>query len=466
MGLDLSKLYEAVMNAKAAYVYVSIASTSCVLSVFGSLLIIVTYLCYPTIRKPARLLLLWLSVADLGTAVSYLATFIACGNSCDCELLEKETFTLLGIYFPVCSFLWTDSVGLYFYAAIYQKSWIAPRRRLFLCFHFISWCLPALICVTIIVVNAELSIQHFFGGEITGGWCWIQQWKYALLGGKVIEILSYIFLITVYVLSWIALRRRNQPKWTDSMTYSKSTALDPMPRASNVSNHDYPGSLMGSKSGSKSSSKLKSSPSNSIAKSKSKSLLRASRAEDMRRQTRQKALSRLLLIPIIFVCLRVWGTAHMFMDVVSDDHSFEGWQKFLEDLFHYMQAICDPLQGFCNGILFVVFVAEVRQQLFKSLKRRFGFRCLNICGMLCCCHYCCSCFCSGCNECFACCLKGEFAEDHDMSYLYGSANPRRSNHNEASPYRFLTTKPLKSKKAAEFDSQSRLSDTYPTVHSR
>ena len=95
-----------------------IAIISCILSIFGSFLIIGTYRHYPCIRKPARSLLVWLSLADFGTAISYILTFGICKRHCECNGNEtlRVVFTLLGIYFPVCSFLWTDMIGLYFYA--------------------------------------------------------------------------------------------------------------------------------------------------------------------------------------------------------------------------------------------------------------------------------------------------------------------------------------------------------------
>ena len=99
-------------------VSVVVASTACTLSILGSALIIGTYISYLEIRKPARSLLFYLSITDLGTALSYAMTFIVCGGSCDCTEGAKELYSLLGIYFPVSSFLWTDCIALYIYAGM------------------------------------------------------------------------------------------------------------------------------------------------------------------------------------------------------------------------------------------------------------------------------------------------------------------------------------------------------------
>lgn len=140
----------------------------------------------------------------------------------------------------------------------------------------------------------------------------------------------------------------------------------------------------------------------------------------------------------------------------------------------------DPLQGFCNGILFVVFVGEVRQQLFESMRGCVGFRCLNCCGMLCCCYYCCSCFCKGCNECFECCLEGDdgshkmgdLRNDHYGTYHHGhDRNEAGAMHQNdsyyASQYRFLATKSEETTptlKGAAISIHHHPTNSNPTVH--
>ena len=95
--------------------------------------------------------------------------------------------------------------------ATYQKHWIAPRERLFCLFHLISWGLPCASCLAIVMLKAN-GQAIVFGGSMSGGWCWIQQWRYDLLGGKVIEMASYLFLAIVYVLSWTEMKRVHRLK--------------------------------------------------------------------------------------------------------------------------------------------------------------------------------------------------------------------------------------------------------------
>eukprot|EP01083_Nonionella_stella_P059464 155547_1 len=371
-----------------------LTSISCTLSIFGSLLILGTYYHYQQIRKPARSLLFWLSVTDLGTALSYGMAVIQCGGHCNCLLATREIYTLLGIFFPVSSFLWTDCIALYIYAATYQKTWIAPRERLFCIFHIICWGLPAATCISIAVLRAmqiQYSITLTLGGSNAGGWCWIQQWQYDLLGGKVIEIFSYIFLMSTYILTWKELKRI---KYKNT---HPNTRTSPNPRKFL---HPTP------------------SPSHNAA---SNSMLKESRAEHLRKQLKNKseAVNRLLFIPVVFVSLRIWGTAHMFINVLREHNRSNHTLDMLDLILSCMQALCDPLQGFCNGILFVVFVSEVRYHLFNTLKHYIGYRWLDCCGLICCCHYCCSCFCNGCNACFDCCLlQTKESSEIDQQFHY------------------------------------------------
>ena len=119
-------------------------------------------------------------------------------------------------------------------------------------------------------------------------------------------------------------------------------------------------------------------------------------------------------------------------------------QMFL--CLYILCVIGDPLQGFCNGILFVVFVGEVRMHLYATMERIFGFKWLNYCGLICCCYYCCSCVCKGCNECFECCLLQKQGIQYNnrnninLYYNYSPNGPGAFNYeysNFASRYQFL-----------------------------
>jgi hypothetical protein len=70
------------------------------------------------------------------------------------------------------------------------------------------------------------------------------------------------------------------------------------------------------------------------------------------------------MVPVVFFCLRFWGSirAVLFFSYPSDSEEFkqiDGWLK-------YMQAICDPIQGFFNALLFVVTSKEGRANVVMA----------------------------------------------------------------------------------------------------
>ena len=221
-------------------------------------------------------------------------------------------------------------------------------------FHIICWFIPALICGTILILYKLPSVEMTFTGSATGGWCWVRQFNYDLLGGKVIEMMSYLFLIIVYVLTWNELRRRNSVHTQSSRNtfhpnHTVHTMKNPMDNGS--------GAITSSSSDSMSRNNHngrvnvgKGSPSNS----KTTSLEKASRTQDMRRQlrSRHKPVGKLLFIPIIFVFLRFWGTAHMIMVKVygSDADS----KYALAQALGYMQALCT-----LNSIVLIEFLFKL-----------------------------------------------------------------------------------------------------------
>lgn len=79
-------------------------------------------------------------------------------------------------------------------------------------------------------------------------------------------------------------------------------------------------------------------------------------AEPSVRERRQQLLEmerKLLFIPVVFVVLRVWGSANRVYTMATGGKPAE--------LMSELQAACDPLQGFANGILFGVLTAKVRK---------------------------------------------------------------------------------------------------------
>jgi hypothetical protein len=86
---------------------------STVLSIFGSTLVMLTsYYPLKNRLKRGRILLFWLSFCDFFTSLIY---FIQSFTSSTSDNLDCKIASLLDIFFPVASFLWTDVIGKYLY---------------------------------------------------------------------------------------------------------------------------------------------------------------------------------------------------------------------------------------------------------------------------------------------------------------------------------------------------------------
>lgn len=110
--------------------------TSCVLSALGSGLLVGTHALWPELRTRPRELLLYLSLADLLSALSYFYGVLRNfdGTSWDCVLQGA-----LSTFSNTSSFFWTVAVALYLYVTIVRGS--PTGAGLLCCFHIVRWVL-------------------------------------------------------------------------------------------------------------------------------------------------------------------------------------------------------------------------------------------------------------------------------------------------------------------------------------
>eukprot|EP01087_Luapelamoeba_hula_P013759 TRINITY_DN395_c2_g1_i2.p1 TRINITY_DN395_c2_g1~~TRINITY_DN395_c2_g1_i2.p1 ORF type:complete len:525 (-),score=127.59 TRINITY_DN395_c2_g1_i2:339-1811(-) len=80
------------------------------------------------------------------------------------------------------------------------------------------------------------------------------------------------------------------------------------------------------------------------------------------RKVISQADNKLVLVPVIFVMLRIWGTVRFFMQVggLHIEESRYFWLAFI-------QGMGDTAQGFANFILFCLLTKKVRKQFFDRL---------------------------------------------------------------------------------------------------
>ncbi|XP_054634588.1 G-protein coupled receptor 157 isoform X2 [Dunckerocampus dactyliophorus] len=170
---------------------------SCALSFVGSSLIIVLYISLPELRTTPRKLLLFLSVADWLSAVSYAYGVWRVFGSDSPDCIAQGA---ISTFANTSSFFWTVAIAIYLYVFIVKSNQTAADS-LVLLFHLVSWGVP----LTITVAAVCLNKIGYNASEVSVGWCWVRihspdRVLWMLLTGKIWEFLAYLTLPVLYIL--------------------------------------------------------------------------------------------------------------------------------------------------------------------------------------------------------------------------------------------------------------------------
>lgn len=170
---------------------------SCALSFLGSSLIIITYIVWADLRTTPRKLLVWLSVSDWISAVSYAYGVgkVFHSDSVDCVVQGA-----ISTFANTSSFFWTVAIAVYLYVFIVRSN-KRGADSLVLFFHLISWGVPLAITVAALCLNKI----GYDASEVSVGWCWVKieapdHVMWMLLTGKIWEFLAYVTLPILYIL--------------------------------------------------------------------------------------------------------------------------------------------------------------------------------------------------------------------------------------------------------------------------
>ena len=207
--------------------YASLVSSS--FSCLGSLLLVLTFIMLPEIRKGAQKIITLLSIADFFTAFGYfvaginylqhysplhaVATAGEGGSGCNtfgtvCKIQSFITTTT-----SLCSFFWTMLLAVYFHVVIVNKQTVVFGKKMFLFMNLISWGVPLVITVPLLATN------HLGYSQLgTSNWCFIRdsqqdsinKWLLTVLvlvAGKFWEILSYFVVTVLYISISISIHR-------------------------------------------------------------------------------------------------------------------------------------------------------------------------------------------------------------------------------------------------------------------
>ena len=191
-------------------------SLTSILSMAGSLVIILSYMAWKDIRTVSRKVLVWLSICDF---------FIALGNICGTffrpttiENQDKKCIVQSFIMSAasVSSFCWSVTLACCLYMTIIKNNY---QLFVFLTpyFHIFNWSIGLLI-------NTGAAVDNMLGNthdEVTSGWCWIRhlncsskqhlhcakEINWMLANYKAIEIVAYAAICFLYLLVKINLKR-------------------------------------------------------------------------------------------------------------------------------------------------------------------------------------------------------------------------------------------------------------------
>ncbi|XP_050953315.1 G-protein coupled receptor 157 [Labeo rohita] len=216
-------------NRTEVYVYEQVVIlTSCVLSFFGSLLIICTFARWLDLRTTPRKLLVYLSVTDLLSALSYFYGVLVVFETDSADCIAQGA---ISTFANTSSFFWTVAIAVYLYVFIVKSSQ-RQADNLVLYFHLISWGVPFAITV------AALSLHKigYDASEVSVGWCWVDiQAKdhvlWMLLTAKIWEFIAYVTLPVLYILIKLHIHRAHaalseyRPILTSSPVSNSSSSM-------------------------------------------------------------------------------------------------------------------------------------------------------------------------------------------------------------------------------------------------
>lgn len=192
----------------------AVAGITSTLSALGSMLIILLYVCYPELRTTARYILVHLSIADFGTALSNLIGEVVLFDNY--YSMSTHNFTnraierfcvvqaFSAVYFTLSSCLWTLHLAFFMYILIMGKK--TTFKNVYLVFSYLfCYGMPLLVCVWL-VCTERLGYAPYD----SAGWCTLRsrpmrnyhgkrQDKFGTLFGYDLWILlTCICILTIY----------------------------------------------------------------------------------------------------------------------------------------------------------------------------------------------------------------------------------------------------------------------------
>ncbi|XP_022286112.2 G-protein coupled receptor 157-like [Crassostrea virginica] len=293
---------------------------SCCLSIIGAVVIFATYCLVAVAKNQTRQLLVYLTIADLMTAVGNLIGVVryALREETEYILEQKEMKYNCTVTDSVCfvqsavttfstlaSFFWTSIIMIHILMTlITQQEWSKLVNRVI--YNIVAWGVP--LVITFLAIGYDVLGEDFF--ITTGPWCWIkgcmEQDKvinWMALTGKGWEVATYFLTMTFYLIIKFYMVKR-------SLRF------------------------------------------------------------EVRSQNHLREEDELyIMIFFVIIILRVSGTIRFFIAIFKTAHS-SNIEKFdaAELGLLYIQSFGDSAQAFANCILFCIRDTAVRQDIWRRIR--------------------------------------------------------------------------------------------------
>ena len=291
---------------------VAIGIISDTFAIAGAIFIITTYFLFKDLKTRARQFLVLIAVADLFNAIFYLTAqtyFLFTSNYTRCYVNKSTAETAVCVgqaaatnLFSLLSFSFTIILAFHVLFLFIGNNILAKKRNF-----YISLALG--VCVPFVITSLAFWFGWFGPGEtVTVGWCFIKDFAHNdtstnISGSAVYEFLAGKLwdLITIVVISFVYFLILFRCLWK---------------RQENANWRDF-----------------------------------------------NEQNFKIVLIPAIFIFLRIWGEIHL------------AWTLFVPkgDIpppLLYLQAIFEPSQGWANAIVYILWTKNVRKRILKCVPRK------------------------------------------------------------------------------------------------
>lgn len=308
-------------------------------------------------RKVGKTLLFWLSFSDFFSSFVY---FVQVFNRTGANNAYCRAIGLLGIFFPVSSFIWTDLIAYYLFSVIVQRNQADSAahwdQRLKYC-HMVAWGVPAII-VTIV------GLAHKVGQTTGNSWCWIEpqsnpnvEFGWELVGGKFVEWVScFVILPTLYAYAACQLHKieiNTDKPLVNTIENIRNKAnrvpqiQSPSAPAQSSKTSPREGVLLSSLEGTLHLTPgVTSDTRNSAVVIPNKTSFSGG-GGGRRVRLFGRFYLKMAAVPIVFFLIRFWGSLRVVWIYAAPARPTESWLRTMIDIF-------DPSQGFFNAVLFVM----------------------------------------------------------------------------------------------------------------